>query len=370
MEHLVEFVEQLFAQKRRLFIPGLRPGIYPYVGGVGDAARLREVVGLCGAAVVSGPGGAKAARKTQGVLLDPAEYARKASEAREDLFDGYTWLERQRAADVPVMLTDARYIGARDRSALRQALRRWENIAEPTLAVLPIGTWWLRNDGLEWLIADVTAAGRPVAIVLMDVGDGLDAPGAVAGLMRLTLEVAAPVVLLRFSIAAVGIGAFAAFIGVSDATRHGPPPRRRRLNPSKVADVNRDKSPNVFVPALHDYFKASKLPSMARSHKDDLLRCYDTECVGKSLLRFAETVDTNLTETRAAAYWHNMASHEQIVRDIFASAEWQDAWWRRCKSGAEVAVSISRRGISLPLSGWLFQWLQLGSPSYQGASVR
>jgi hypothetical protein len=82
---------------------------------------------------------------------------RKAKTEPETLFDYDDWLMRQQAAGVPLILTDTPRIENKDISALRKALARWDAIDEPTLVVLPIEPWWLR-DGLPGLIE---RSGRP-----------------------------------------------------------------------------------------------------------------------------------------------------------------------------------------------------------------
>ena len=193
---------------------------------------------------------------------------------------------RQQAAGVPLVLTDTPRIRNDDRSALRKALARWAAIDDPTLVVLPIEPWWLR-EGLACLTEEVRAAGRPVAIVLLHRYNGLDTAGAVAGLLRFISDVGPlPVVLLRCDLSAVGAvahGAFGGFVGWSANTRHGPLPMRR---PDRAdGDDERDDSPSVFVPALHSYVKTSNLPALARHRPLNALRCGDPVCRGDSLLR-------------------------------------------------------------------------------------
>ncbi len=360
-------VEHIFAQ-RELLVPGLSSGIYPYVGGSVGADELRAAVHLCGGAVTSGVKGAAILLNANitGVLLDPAEYYHDSDDLRPKLFpesDWQDWLERQRAAQVPVILTDGRHIGRQNRAALQRELQRWDGIPEPTLVVLPVGTWWLRH-GLAWLIEDVVAAARPVALVLMHPHNGLEEPGTVVGLRTFVESVDVPVVLLRIGMAGVGIGCYATFVGVSAATRCGPIPIYRKVDPGKGSAPDRDRYPGVFVPALHDYVRASKLPALARSHDDSLLRCHDAECRGQSLLRLAEAAETTPAEARRRAYLHNMACHEHVSYEIFRSADWRDAWWQRCKSGADVAATVAQIGVDLPVSGWLSQWIELGPPTY------
>jgi hypothetical protein len=349
----------------------MSPGIFPYLGGSVDAHHLRAFVTDCGGAVVSGKRGAKLAATTPGVLVDPAAYSSYAKVDSAALFDYDEWLTRQLEAGVPLILTDTARIQNKDRSALQEALARWATIDEPTMVVLPIEPWWLR-EGLSWLTEDVRSAGRPVALVLLHRYNGLDAAGAVAGLLNFISDVGPlPVVLLRSDISAIGAvahGAFASFLGWSANTRHGPLPMRQ---PSRDEDADdRDDSPSVLVPALHHYLKTSKLPALARNQRLDLLRCGDPVCRGSSLLKIAELSKVDLQAGRMLASQHNVASTEQLARRIFSDTEPRDAWWEACHSGANVGASLAAGGVSLPPSRWLHQWLELGSPSHDLHAVR
>jgi hypothetical protein len=346
---------------------GISPGIFPYLGGSVSADQLRSVVTACGSAIVSGKQGVKLAAKTPGVLVDPAAYAPQPKADSEALFDYDDWLIRQQAAGVRLILTDTPRIQKQDRSALQKALARWAAIDEPTLVVLPIEPWWLR-EGLSCLTEEVRAAGRPVAIVLLHRYNGLDTAGAIPGLLAFISAVQPlPVVLLRCDISAVGSvahRAFAGFVGWSANTRHGPLPMR----PPEGED-ERDDSPSVFVPALHGYFKASKLPAFARNRRLDVLRCGDPVCGGDSLLKITEASEVNLQAGRLLACRHNVAVTEQIARRVLSAAEPRDAWWEACDAGAKVSASLAESGVSPPLSRWLRQWLQMGSPSHDYETV-
>ena len=340
----------------------ISPGIYPYLGGSVDPGLLRSVVSACGGAVVSGRQGAKLAAQTPGVLVDPAAYGVPAAADAGPLFDYDEWLTRQQAAGVPLILTDTPRIRNDDRSALRKALERWASIDDPTLVVLPLEPWWLR-EGLPHLIEEVRAAGRPVAIVLLHRYNGLDTARALAGLLTFIAEVEPlPAVLLRCDISAVGAvahRAFAGFVGWSANTRHGPLPMRR---PDRAeGEDERDDSPSVFVPALHNYVKTSKLPALARDRRMNMLRCGDPVCRGGSLLEIAELTETDLRAARLLAGRHNMASTEQVARRILAATEPRDDWRDACRAGADASASLAESGVSLPSSRWLRQWLDLGT---------
>ena len=345
----------------QLPLDGIASGIFPYLGGSVRVDQLRSVAMAYESVIVPGRQGAKLAAKIPGVLIDPAVYVTQAGTEPEPLFDYDDWLTRQQAAGVPLILTDTPRIRNDDISALRKALARWDMIDEPTLVVLPIEPWWLR-DGLSGLVEEVRAAGRPVAVVLLHRYNGLDAKGAVAGLLTFMSAVEPlPVVLLRSDISAVGAvahQAFAGFVGWSANSRHGPLPMRR-----PEGDDERDESPSVLVPSLNDYIKTSKLPVFARIWRPDVLRCDDRVCRGDSLLGIADLAETGLRNGRLLACLHNLASTEQLARRVFAAADPRAAWWEACDAGAKTIASLAESGVSLPLHRWLRQWLELGSPA-------
>lgn len=349
---------------------GMSRGVYPYLGGSIRAEELRSIMRTSGGAVVAGKQGARLAAEIRGIVVDPAVYDPRADAGPDALFDCDEWLMRQQAAGVPFLLTDTPRIRNRDRSELRKALARWEMLDELTLVVLPIENWWLR-EGLSILTEEVRTAGRPVAIVLLHRYNGLDAVGAIGGLLTFIGAVRPlPVVLLRCDISAVGAvayGAFAGYVGWSAATRHGPLPMRRPEDAE--ADRDRDESPGVFVPALHDYFKASKLPAFAGDRRLGELRCDDPVCRGNSLLRVAQLSEVDLQNARILAYHHNVASTEQIARRVLFADEPRDAWWEACMTGETLSASLIQNGTTLPASRWLRQWLELGSPSHDPETV-
>jgi hypothetical protein len=355
--------------KSDLPLPGLARGIYPYLGGSLNDAELRRAVQEYGFAAAPGLKGATVVRKCDDAVVDPFAYKGGEVAASNPLFPYDEWLQRQRAASVPIILTDSPRIEARDREALRTALRRWVTEPECVLVVLPLDPWWL-NAGLSCLIDEVATAQRPVAVVVMDAYNGLDSAGTVAGLVTFIRAVdPLPVVPLRSDASAIGAvayGAFAGFVGVSTSTRHGPMPMPRRGD----QDLDeRDDSPSVFVPALHAYLKASRFPAISRGGASDMLRCYDSVCAGESLLRIARLAETNPMAARTQGYRHSMAAHDRLARRVFSAEEPRDAWWELCKSGADETAALIERGISLSVPRWLRQWLELGSPSHEPMKV-
>ena len=351
-----------------VLLPGLARGIYPYLGGSVTANELRGAVRDYGHAMVPGQRGTKVVSECHGAFIDPFKYSVALTAAPDCLFELDEWHERQRAAGAQIKLTDSPRLAARDRDALRKALRRWRT--EYALVVLPLDPWWLRA-GLSCLIDEVATAKRPIAIVLMDVYNGLDAAGAVAGLATFISAVAPlPVVPIRCDVSAIGAvayDAFAGFVGVSSSIRHGPMPMSRSGDQGE--DDERDDSPSVFVPFLHAYLRASRLPAISRGGVGNLLVCYDTVCEGESLLQISRLAETNLKMARVKAYRHNMAAHEHVAQRVFCAQEPKDAWWELCKSGADMTAALIEGGISLSVPRWLRQWLELGSPSHEPTKV-
>jgi hypothetical protein len=350
---------------------GILAGIYPYLGARVGPDRLAAAVANSGAVALPGRTGAKLAAKARGrSLVDPAAYDPRHGDkperyAQDQLWPSDEWLDRQRAAGTPLVLTDSPRIPRGDRAALRSALRRWDTIAEPALAVLPVETWWLRA-GLPCLSEEVRAAGRPVGLVLMHHYNALDTAGAVAGLLTFMRSIGdLPMVLLRCDVSAIGAvahGAFAGFVGMSAGLRHGPLP----IRPAREASgevTERDQTPAVLVPSLHDYYKASRLPAFARASRE-LLRCGYSCCRGGTLLEVARLSEVSIAAARERAYSHNVTVHEEIAREVLGAAEPADAWWERCKEGADTAAALTGFGVSLPVSSWLRQWLERGSPKH------
>lgn len=354
---------------------GLSRGIYPYLGAAVGAGGLRTAVADCGGAAVPGLGGARLAGKMRGKsLVDPAVYDQTDHKShgvpQDSLWPCDEWLDRQRGAGVPLLLTDSPRIARGDRPALRRALQRWDSVDELALVVLPIETWWLRA-GLPCLSEEVRAAGRPVGLILMHHYNALDTAGSVASLLAFVSAIGGlPVVLLRCDISAIGAvahGAFAGFVGMSARLRHGSLPVRI----TREADgeiIERDQTPGVLVPALHDYYKASRLPAFSRAGQD-LLRCYYPCCRGESLLEVTRLCEVSIAAARQRAYSHNTAVHEGIACEVLGAAEPTDAWWERCKAGADTAAALIEVGVSLPVSRWLRQWLELGSPSHDPVMI-
>src|SRR5689334_24124162 len=167
----------------QLPLEGITAGIFPYLGGSIGADQLRSLVMAYESVIVPGRQGAKQAAQIPGVLVDPAMYIPQAKAEPDLLFDYDEWLIRQRAAGVPLILTDTPRIPNNNVSELQKALARWDTIDEPTLVVLPLEPWWLRP-GLRRLIKEVRSASRPVALVLLHSYNGLDIKRAVAGLLE------------------------------------------------------------------------------------------------------------------------------------------------------------------------------------------
>jgi len=87
-------------------------------------------------------------------------------------------------------------------------------------------------------------------------------------------------------------------------------------------------------------------------------------------LKISDLSERDLQAGRILAGQHNMASTEQIARRILSAADPRDAWWEACRAGADMSLSLTGSGISLPTSRWLRQWLDPRSASRDRQAVR
>lgn len=95
-------------------------------------------------------------------------------------------------------------------------------------------------------------------------------------------------------------------------------------------DAKRDDSPSVFVPALHAYHKASKLPAF-RDRRLEVLRCADPVCGGDSLLKITEQNEDDPRAGRLLAGRHNVAVTEQIARRVLSAARFRGRRVSQCR---------------------------------------
>jgi hypothetical protein len=157
------------------------------------------------------------------------------------------WVNLQLKAGQPWALTDSGYIPAGDLAALRAVLA-WGSGLTQVIIALPLAIEWLTRDR-DILIAELTAAGRPVALMLESENDPLATTAAVTGLIAV-LRCPVPVLLLRSDTSVLGAlahGAAAVSVGSKSGLRH--------IYPIPDDDGGGfSPPPAAYVPALKSYY--------------------------------------------------------------------------------------------------------------------
>jgi hypothetical protein len=341
------------------------PYLTPKTGDLADAA-LKSAGGvvLSGADVIE-RARAQGRLRDRPVLIDVAAYKADKNEkariptlrpaAQFGLFGGDE--PRRRAPRPATVFTGGSLVTVGDHRGLVDALTRpVRDEARSSVAVVALTYHWFRGFDLKTLIAEIRTASRPVAIALADAFNPLNHRDTVDGLVRLIGEVRpVPVALLRCDVSAVGAVAYGASlgaVGLTTTSRHYATGFRTRPG------VWRDSSPRLFVPALLDYFKASKLTELVTEPDDPVLSCLCEECDGESLLRFAEDDRVKLDAER-----HNLHATEDVAwRVVRLPAPRRPVVWRQmCRDAFRRFGDIrEQRHADVPQAeSWLRQWCEL-----------
>jgi hypothetical protein len=117
----------------------------------------------------------------------------------------------------------------------------------------------------------------------------------------------------------------------------------------------------VFVPALLDYVKASRLSEAATEPDDPVLSCMCEACDGRSLLRFTE--DFQFGQFGLGVERHNLHAVDDIAwRVVRLPPPRRPAIWRQmCRDAFRRLGDIrEQRQADVPMAEpWLRQWCDL-----------
>lgn len=218
------------------------------------------------------------------------------------------WVNMQLKAGLPWALTDSGYIPAGDVAALRAVLA-WAAGSTQVITALPLAIEWLTRDR-DILIAELTAAGRPVALMLESETDPLATRVAVTGLIAV-LRCPVAVLLLRSDTSVLGAlahGAAAVSVGTKSGLRH-------------IYPIPDDDSggfappPAAYVPALQSYYRlAPKIEdAITRNPSLDIWTCDCTACHGRSLAWIVFN-----TDPPTATFEHSLAAQADVARTILS----------------------------------------------------
>lgn len=219
-----------------------------------------------------------------------------------------TWVNMQLKAGLSWALTDSGYIPAGDLAALRAVLA-WSAGTGQVITALPLAIEWLTRDR-DILIAELTAAGRPVALMLESEGDPLATTAAVTGLIAV-LRCPVPVLLLRSDTSVLGAlahGAAAVSVGTKSGLRH--------IYPVPNDDSSGFAPPlAAYVPALNAYYRlAPKIEdAITRDPGLDVWKCDCEMCKGRSL----EWIVFH-SDPATAALEHSLAAQADVAKTILS----------------------------------------------------
>ncbi|MCV7288161.1 hypothetical protein H7J87_22830 [Mycolicibacterium wolinskyi] len=310
-------------------LPGFGPGFMAH-GPASMAARLAPLTQQAGVGAVLTSRNAAAAKTAirairavnadASVLADAHRYSgRNRSIGAAGMDPG--WINMQFQAGCQWALTDSGYIPAADPAALAAVLG-FAAGTDQVITALPLALSWLTDDRGALLDA-ITAAGRPVAVMLEHKNDPLGSEAAVAGLIEV-LRADVAVLLLLSDISTLGAlahGAAAVSVGTQARYRHIYP----RPAPGDE-DGGFTPPPSAFVPALMSYKHLELIADLHTRHPDSTLwHCSCVICAGRTLDWITTAVDAP-----AAAFEHSVAALAAIAAGLMADPDPATRWQTLC----------------------------------------
>jgi len=227
--------------------------------------------------------------------------------------------------------------------ALQSAFRTV--VGAGTTRVVSLHAWWLRPEALKKLLPFVLASADPLAFVLADPFDPLDAPGAVDGLHQLLDAAAADgrrVELLRTDVAGLGFvaaGGTHGAIGLSTTTRHHGLPLGRTASRRYEERLG---IPKVFVRRLLSWQQGTALGALTPFGGAGVMRCDCIGCDGRDLSRFDRQWPGSVPDdVRADARTHDLYSWLALVAEVLGADESMSAWRTACATAVKAAATIA-----------------------------
>jgi hypothetical protein len=320
-----------------------------------DAVSLADVTGRPGGGlVVSGADALKVIEYLQWrgypavLLADRQLYKGNRRKVARQPFDP-DWVSRQRRLGLPAIIPDAGYVAAHDLIGLRLVLRRTAEIPG-AVALLALANWWLYDEGLRLLLAELVETHVPVALVLEHREDPLGAFRILQGVVHL-LRAGITMLPLRCDVSGLGLlahGALAAAYGSRTSIRH--------LYPlSNGGGGNSNARESAFWPAgtaLH--YRDLLYDAVSASPLDPRWECWCRVCRGQRLDR----LNTSLIEE---VRQHNSACLLDLRAEVSSIPQAsRPKWWTlRCREAelAHAAVDAGPVAVACPRS--LIWWQRI-----------
>jgi hypothetical protein len=279
------------------------------------------------------------------LLADRQRYKGNRRKLAAEPFDP-DWISRQQRLGLPAIIPDAGYVAAGDLPGLRLILQRTAGIPG-AVALLALANWWLYDEGLTMLIAELRAADLPVALVLEHGKDPLSVDRILRGTVAV-LRAGITMVMLRCDPSALGLlahGALAAAYGTRTSIRH--------LYPVSSGGGNSKARESALWPAgMALHYRDLLYDAVSASPHDPCWACACPVCGGKRLDRLDMAP---LDEVRQ----HNSASLLDIRAQLAAiPLASRPRWWaQRCRDAELAHAAAGPVALTCPRS--LIGWQQI-----------
>lgn len=318
-----------------------------------DALPLAPVTGQPGGGlVVSGADALKVVEYLQGrgypaaLLADRQRYKGKRRKLACQPFDP-DWISRQRRLGLPAIIPDAGYVAEHDLTGLRLVLQRSAEIPG-AVALLALANWWMYDEGLRLLQAELCDTDVPLALVLEHRGDPLGVHRILQGVVAL-LRAGVTMIMLRCDVSALGLiahGALAAAYGSRTSIRHLYPVE------NGGGGGNGNARESAFWPtgtALH--YRDLLYDAVAASPYYPGWECWCRVCGGKRLDRLGVSL---IEEVRQ----HNSASLLDLRAELAgtSSANRPQWWTNRCRDGELAHLAVDAGPVALACPKSLIWW--------------
>jgi hypothetical protein len=282
------------------------------------------------------------------LLADRQRYKGNRRRPASQPFDP-DWISRQQRLGLAAIIPDAGYIAAGDRHGLRLVLQRSAEIPD-AVALLALANWWMYDDGLTLLIAELRAADLPVALVLEHRADPLSVHRILYGVVAL-LRAGITMLMLRCDPSALGLlanGALAAAYGTRTSIRHLYPV-------SSGGGGNRKARESALWPAgMALHYCDLLYDAVSASPHDPCWVCSCRVCDGKRLDRLDMAPFQEVRQ-------HNSASLLDIRSEMAGvPAADRPQWWaERCRHAEMAHTAVDAGPVALTCPKSLTLWQQI-----------
>ncbi len=282
------------------------------------------------------------------LLADRQRYKGNRRKLASEQFDA-DWISRQQRLGLPAIIPDAGYVALGDLPGLRSVLQRSAEIPG-AVALLALANWWMHDEGLKLLMAELRGAGMPVALVLEHSKDPLSVSRILRGVVAV-LRAGITMLTLRCDPSALGLlanGALAAAYGTRTSIRH--------LYPVSGGGGGNNKSrESALWPAgIALHYRDLLYDAVSASPADPCWACSCPVCGGRRLDRLDMAP---LDEVRA----HNSASLLELRAEMAGiSPASRPRWWaRRCRDAELAHAAVDAGPVALTCPKSLIWWQQV-----------